>query len=155
VNCRRCQPSETKALKDWIAENHYLQSCPPGFIFLLEFQLGKDVIGGMLMGRPSSRAYDPDRIMQLHRMFFIDATPSNVESQGLAMMRKHVRVWFPSIRGLLSYSDPSEGHAGTVYAADMWCPLGLTGEHYGDGWKSRGGRRDQKASRKMRWFRTP
>jgi len=61
----------------------------------------------------------------------------------------------PRIRGLLSYSDPSIGHEGTIYEADMWCPLGLTDECWGYGWKSRGGRRDQRVSRKMRWFRTP
>lgn len=155
MNLRRCQPSETRALKDWIAENHYLQSCPPGFVQLLEFTQGRDVIGGMLIGRPSAKTYDPDKILQLHRMYFIDDTAPNVESQGLSMMRKHIRVWMPKIRGLLSYSDPTEGHAGIVYAADMWCPLGLTDEHWGYGWKSRGGRRDQKLPRKIRWFRTP
>lgn len=155
MQLRRAQPSETRDLKDWIAANHYLQNCPPGFIHLYEFSEGRDVIGGMLIGRPSAKQYDPDKILQLHRMFFVDETAPNVESQGLAMMRKHIRTWIPQIRGLLSYSDPEVGHAGTVYEADMWCPLGLTDETWGYGWKSRGGRRDQRCSRKVRWFRTP
>lgn len=102
MQLRRAQPSETRVLKDWIAANHYLQSCPPGFVHLYEFIEGKEVIGGML-----------------------------------------------------SYSDPSIGHQGTIYEADMWCPLGLTDEPWGYGWKSRNGRRDQHLSKKMRWFRTP
>lgn len=109
----------------------------------------------MLIGRPSAKQYDPDKILQLHRMFFIDETARFVESHGLSLMRKHVRVWIPQIKGLLSYSDPSVGHEGTVYEADNWCPLGLTEEHWGYGWKSRGGRREQRISKKMRWFRTP
>lgn len=152
---RRTQPSEGRELKEWIAAHHYLESCPAGYVNLYEFNEGRDLIGGMLLGRPSARQYDSSKILQLHRMFFIDETAHCVESQGLAMMRKHVRMWMPGIRGLLSYSDPEEGHQGTVYAADMWCPLGLTDEAWGNGWESRGKRRKQKKSRKMRWFRTP
>lgn len=109
----------------------------------------------MLLGRPCAKQYDPDKILQLHRVFFVDNTERFVESHGLALMRKYVRTWIPQIKGLLSYSDPTIGHEGTIYEADNWCPLGLTDEHWGYGWKSRGGRRDQKLSRKMRWFRTP
>lgn len=155
MQIRRAQPCEALELKKWIADNHYLQCCPPGFVHLYEFIEGKRRIGGVLLGRPSAKQYDPDKILQLHRMFFIDDTEPNVESQGLAMMRKMVRIWLPQIRGLLSYSDPEVGHAGTVYEADNWCPMGLTGEHWGDGWNSRNGRRDDRPSKKMRWFRTP
>jgi hypothetical protein len=155
LQIRRAQPSETHELKDWIAAHHYLQSCPPGFVHLYEFIEGRELIGGMLLGRPSAKQYNPDKILQLHRVFFVDDTEHCVESRGLAIMRKHVRVWLPMIRGLLSYSDPSIGHEGTIYEADMWCPLGLTDEHRGYGWKSRGGRRDYRLSKKMRWFRTP
>lgn len=154
MHLRRAQPSETRDLKEWIAANHYLECCPPGFVQMLEFTEGKRLIGGMLIGRPSAKTYDPDKILQLHRMFFIDETPRCVESQALAMMRKHVRIWLPQIRGLLSYSDPTVGHAGTIYEADGWCPLGLTNER-ADRWQSRAGRREQRKTRKMRWFRTP
>lgn len=155
MHIRRAQPSETRELKDWIAARHYLGSCPPGFVHLYEFTEGKDLIGGMLLGRPSAKQYNPDKILQLHRMFFVDATPRFVESHGLALMRRYVRVWLPRIKGLLSYSDPSVGHEGTVYEADNWCPLGLTDEAWGNGWESREGRKSEKKSRKMRWFRSP
>ncbi|KAA6459607.1 hypothetical protein DYQ86_15930 [Acidobacteria bacterium AB60] len=155
MHFRRAQPSETRELKEWIAAHHSLQSCPPGFVHLYEFTGGRELIGGMLIGRPSAKTYNPDLILQLHRMFFVDGTEHCVESRGLAMMRKHVRTWLPRIKGLLSYSDPTEGHEGVVYMADNWCPLGLTDEVSGDGWESRKGRRAQKKSRKMRWFRSP
>ena len=155
MQMRRCQPSETLKFKDWIAIHHYLQMCPPGFVNIYEFMEGKQTIGGMLIGRPCAKQYDPEKILQLHRMVFIDDTAHCVESQALAMMRKHVRVWIPKIRGLLSYSDPSVGHEGIVYEADGWCPLGLTDEGWGKGWDSREGRDGEKKSKKMRWFRTP
>ena len=153
MNLRRCQPSESRATSHWIALHHYLESCPPGFVQVIEFCEGKDLVGAMLLGRPSSKEYDPDTILQLHRMYFVDEAPKNTESQGLAMMRKHVRTWLPQIRLLLSYSDPEKGHQGTVYEADGWARFGITKS--GNGWKSRGGRRDQANSRKQRWVRTP
>ncbi len=155
MQVRRAQPSETEELKGWIAANHYLQSAPPGFVHLLEFIEGKNRLGGMVIGRPSAKTYDCNRILQVHRVWFIDETEHCIESKALALMRKHVRVWLPQIRLLLSYSDPSVGHEGTIYEADGWAPLGLTDEAWGYGWKSRNGRRDQKVSRKMRWVRTP
>ena len=155
MQLRRAQPSETRELKEWIAAHHYLASAPPGFVHLYEFTEGQQVIGGMILGRPSASTYNPDKILQLHRVFFVDNTRRNVESQGLAMMRRYVRVWLPHIRGLLSYSDPTVGHYGTIYEADMWCPLGLTDEAWGYGWNSRKDRRTQHISKKMRWFRTP
>jgi hypothetical protein len=155
LHFRRAQPSETRQLKEWIAANHYLQSAPPGFVQLYEFTVGCALVGGMILGRPSAKSYDPDYILQLHRVFFIDQTEHCIESQALAMMRKHVRVWLPQVRGLLSYSDPTIGHEGVIYIADGWCPLGLTDEAWGYGWNSRKDRREQKVSRKLRWFRTP
>lgn len=156
---RRAQPSETRELKDWIAANHYLKSCPPGFVHLYEITNGTGLIGGMLLGRPSAKQYDPDRILQLHRLFFIDETEPFVESHALALMRKHVRVWLPQIKGLLSYSDPTIGHEGKIYEADNWCPLGMTDEHWGygwaKGWHSREDRHEYRISKKLRWFRSP
>jgi hypothetical protein len=35
-------------------------------------------------------------------------------------MQAHIRKWYPGIRLLLAYSDPSQGHRGTVYEADGW-----------------------------------
>jgi hypothetical protein len=65
------------------------------------------------------------------------------------------RIWIPKIRLLLAYSDPEQGHEGTIYEADGWAPLGLTDGAWGAGWNSRKGRRDQRVSRKRRWVRTP
>jgi len=135
--------------------HHYLQSCPPGFIFVLEFTEGRELVGAMLLGRPAPKEYDADIILQLHRVYFVDEAPKNTESHGLAMMRRYVRTWLPGIRLLLSYSDPTEGHKGTIYDADGWARFGMTKEVWGYGWKSREGRRDQKCSKKQRWVRTP
>lgn len=79
MQIRRAQPSETTKLKEWIAVNHYLQSAPPGFVHLYEFTEGRELIGGMIIGRPSAKQYNHEKILQLHRVFFIDNTAHCVE----------------------------------------------------------------------------
>lgn len=109
----------------------------------------------MQIGRPTSRALDGDRILELNRMYFIDDAPKNTESHALSVMRRFVRVWFPRVRLLLAYSDPQHGHAGTIYEADGWAPFGKTTHKKGYGWKSRPNRKDDPVTPKQRWIRTP
>jgi hypothetical protein len=120
-----------------------------------EFTHQGRLIGGLLLGRPGARQYDSDRILEVTRLFFVDETPLHVESKGLALMRKHARVWLPQIRLLIAYSDPDQGHEGTIYAADGWAPFGMTDGAWGYGWNSRAGRRSGRVSKKQRWVRTP
>ena len=152
---RRAQPSESRAVSAWIAERHYTQSCPPGFVWAVEFLLQGRRVGAALLGRPTARQYDADKVLELTRLVFEDATPPFVESRGLALLRRQVRVWLPGVRLLLAYSDPEQGHEGLIYQADGWCPFGKTDGAWGYGWASRSGRRDQRVSKKARWVRTP
>lgn len=157
LQLRRLQPSESRELRTWITERHYLRSAPPGYRAALEFLLAGDRVGAMLLGRPAARSLDEKLWLELTRVYFTDAAPSNTESQGLAMMRRWVRVWMPEVRGLLSYSDPEVGHAGTIYLADGWAPFGRT-SNGNSGWENRPGRKPAptgRPSRKTRWVRTP
>lgn len=153
---RRCQPSEARELREWIKQYHYLKSAPPGFVIALEFLEGRERVGAMLIGRPAARQYG-EEILELTRMYFVDSAPKNTESSALAMMRAFVRKWFPSVRLLLSYSDPSQGHTGGIYKADGWAMLGKTKARHGqNGWASRSGRVFQETYvSKVRWVRTP
>jgi hypothetical protein len=157
MQLRRCQPSETQATKRWVAIHHYLESAPPGFAFILEFTERKDLIGAHIWGRPQSASYNPDKILQLYRVFFIDDTEHCVESQALSMARKFIRTWHPQIKLCLSYSDPSVGHEGTIYDADNWAPFGMSKEDHGYGFQRHKGRErtQQHVSAKQRWVRTP
>jgi hypothetical protein len=153
---RRAQPSESRALSAWIKERHYLRSTPPGYVVALEVVNGKDRIGAMLLGRPASKALAQDgRVLELTRMYLIDEAPANSESRALALMRRFVRTWLPSVRLLIAYSDPSVGHNGTIYEADGWGPFGSTSKKSGYGWKNRPNRSNDPVTPKQRWVRTP
>lgn len=156
LHLRRCQPQESRGLREWIVERHYLRSAPPGYVLALEAVLGRERIGGLLFGRPCSRDLDTDLILSLDRLFFIDNTPPHVESQALAAARKHIRIWLPQIKLLVSYSDPAAGHDGTIYLADGWAPFGKT-RNGSAGWANRPGRKTtgEKPTPKQRWVRSP
>jgi hypothetical protein len=83
-------------------------------------------------------------------MFFIDEAPKNSESRALSMMRRYIRTWFPQIRLLLAYSDPLQGHNGTIYEADGWAPFGKTKRASGYGWRNRPNRKNDSVSPKLR-----
>lgn len=155
MNIRRCQPAESRATARWIGELHYLKGTPPGFVHVLEFLEGRDLVGAILVGRPSAPKLNPDLILEFTRVYFIDEMPCNTESRALAMARKHIRVWLPQIRLLIAYSDPSHGHQGKIYEADGWAPFGTTKSAKGYGWRSRPNRKDDPVCPKMRWVRTP
>lgn len=76
-------------------------------------------------------------------------------SESRATVRKHVRTWLQGIRLLVSYSDPAQGHGGTIYLADGWAPFGMTTHKSGYGWRSRPDRSADPVTPKQRWVRTP
>jgi hypothetical protein len=134
-----------------------LQSAPPGFVFILEFLERGELAGAHIWGIPQAKAYPSEKVLQLYRVFFVDDTSHCVESQALAMARKFIRVWVPKIRLVISYSDPTVGHEGTIYEADGWCELGKTKEDHWYGFQRHKGRarNQQTVTTKIRWVRTP
>lgn len=152
---RRCQPSETREVMAWIKARHYLRSTPPGCVAVVEFLEGKERVGAAIIGRPSARSLDADRVLELNRLLFVDQAPKNTESRALGMIRAFVRKWFQGVRLLISYSDPAQGHTGCIYEADGWAPFGKTTHKTGYGWRSRPNRSADPVTPKTRWVRTP
>ena len=133
-----------------------MKSAPPGHIAAFEFIEGKERVGGLLIGRPSSKGYNPDFVVEFSRVCFADGIPENAGSRALAMGRRWIRINLPGIRLVLSYHNPAT-HNGTMYLADGWCPLGITKAKHGQsGWASRQGRKfEETYVPKQRWVRSP
>lgn len=72
MHCRRAQPTEAREVMRWIKERHYTKRTPPGYVAVLEFLEGSERIGAMMLGRPTARSLNPDRILELTRMFFVE-----------------------------------------------------------------------------------
>jgi len=52
--------------------------------------------------------------------------PTNTESWFIGKAIKWVRRYHPEVGALVSYADPSVGHAGTIYLASNWVSDGAT-----------------------------
>ena len=75
---------------------------------------------GRLSGQSLSPLLDRTEVLELVRVFVFDDYGSNIESWFLGQSFKWLRKNAPQIKGLISYSDPKEGHAGTIYQATNW-----------------------------------
>lgn len=137
----------------WIAENHYLHTVPAGAKIRMRFvdDNGK-TIDAMMWGRNPSPKSDQDSQLCLTRMYFIDDTERCVESHALSMARKHIRKYYPQIKGVVAYSSSGAGHEGVVYLADGWFIVSTTKNGCRD---MRNGRKNVDTSSKIKWVRTP
>ena len=142
-------------LDRWIKERHYLRSTPAGAVLRLEF-IDDDGrrIGAMMWGRPVSPKIDQIHTLELTRMYFVDDTEPCVESKALAMARRHIRKYYPQIKGLIAYSSTAEHHKGTIYIADGWFKISETKSASGS-WENRDGRKNRDLSTKLKFARTP
>lgn len=104
-----------------------------------------------MWGRPTARAYDQRRIMELTRFYLVDDVSEHcVASKALSMARKYIRKHYPEVKGLISYASNEQGHIGTIYIADNWFALGTT---RGGSW-SKPGRKNIDTSKKLRYVRS-
>jgi hypothetical protein len=76
------------------------------------------------IGRSAGQSITPllerDEVLELTRLFVFDDYGSNIESWFLGQTFDWLRINVPKIKGLISYSDPKEGHCGTIYQATNW-----------------------------------
>ena len=75
---------------------------------------------GRLSGQSISELLDRTEVLELVRLFVFDGYGSNIESWFISKSFDWLRKNVPQIKGLISYSDPKEGHAGTIYQATNW-----------------------------------
>lgn len=140
-------------IDQWLAERHYMHSCPAGAVLRMEFLNDSgERIGAMLWGRNPSPKQDQKNQLCLTRMYFIDATEQFAESRALAMARKYIRKHCPRIKGVTAYSSVGAGHRGTVYMADGWFEVSRTRAGSRD---TRTGRKNIDISQKVKWVRSP
>lgn len=75
---------------------------------------------GRLSGQSISDLLDRTKVLELTRLFVHDGYGSNIESWFISQSFQYLKKNFPFILALMSYSDPKEGHAGTIYQATNW-----------------------------------
>ena len=113
---------------DGMIKRHYLGKWPGVCVLTLALRRGFELLGVIVFALPpreTSKRYGGET-WELARLWLDDAVPQNAETWMIARAVKYIRKHHPSVRVLVSYADPSVGHAGTIYKAANWIADGRT-----------------------------
>lgn len=127
----RVLPVPMKVAKELIVKHHYLHSLPGGTQLAFGVFLNGRLMGAVTLG---VGPFNSHRLVEgapakdcltLSRLWLTDELPKNSESKVigavLRSLKKHTDLKF-----VLSYADPAQGHAGTIYQATNWAFIGLS-----------------------------
>lgn len=122
--------------KQYIRENHYSKSCHNGPSPCYGLFEDEKLIGVLCFSTPCServRAWalgeeEVDSTIELHRLYIEDCTPKNAESYFISRCLKMLKIDRPITKVVVSFSDSTEGHDGTIYKASNFIKTGLTGK---------------------------
>ncbi len=123
-----------KQAKKYIIENHYSHGCHGGASPCYGLFDDEQLIGCLMFATPCSEnvrrsvfgAEFKDSVTELHRLHILDVTPKNTESWFIVRCLKLLQQDKPHIHGVISFSDTTIGHEGTIYKATNAFRLGKT-----------------------------
>lgn len=126
---------DSKVAKRYIREWHYSRGCHNGPSPCYALVDGDEIIGVLMFATPCSENVRSSvfgeryksNVTELHRLHIKDITPRNTESWFISRCLKRLKQDKPQIYAVLSFSDMTEGHEGTIYKATNAYRLGSTG----------------------------
>ncbi len=127
----RVIPISFQAAKTVLVKHHYLHSLPGGTKLVFGVFQEERLLGTMTFGSGPFNAHalvagaQPDDCMTLTRLWLSDELPANSESRTLGVALRAIRK-HTSVKFIVSYADPSQGHLGTIYQATGWIYTGLS-----------------------------
>ncbi len=113
---------------DPLIQAHYLGSWPAITRCVLGMIVESCTVGTVVFADapPETTERYGGYTWELARLWVSDDVPRNAESWLIGQSVRHVRRVHSEVRVLVSYADPSAGHAGTIYRASNWTPDGRT-----------------------------
>jgi hypothetical protein len=113
---------------DAMIRRHYIGRWPGVCVLTLALSRGADLLGVIVFALPpreTSKRYGGETC-ELARLWLDDSVPQNGETYLIARAVRYIKQFHPAIKMLVSYADPSAGHAGTIYKAANWQADGRT-----------------------------
>ena len=126
-------PISKNVAKDIIVKNHYshtwtMCSVALGVLYTDTSKFYGDtekIIGTIIFGSPIGRRViksispllNNGEVLELTRLWIEDGYGTNIESYVIGQSFKYIRHNLPHIKSIISYSDPEQGHTGTIYQA--------------------------------------
>lgn len=124
-------PITHAAGKSIIERYHYLHSYPGGTQLAIGIFLEEKIVGAMALGVGSFNGHalvegaTQRDCLTLSRFWLSDELPKNSASRVLGVLMGMLRR-NTSVKFLLTYADPSQGHIGTIYQATNWIYTGMS-----------------------------
>lgn len=117
--------------KELIVKHHYLGTMPGGTNLCFGIFAANLLVGALTIGVGPANAYNLVRgakqkdCATLTRFWLKDGLPNNSASRIIGILLRALKK-HTDIKYLLSYADPAQGHAGTIYQASGWLYTGLS-----------------------------
>ena len=113
---------------DHFVKAHYLHKRPAIVVLCLAAIRDLKPIGMVVYAMPPREADKRygGKTWELARLYLLDGIPANAETWLIGKSVRYIKANHPDVKVLLSYADPSAGHAGTIYKAANWTPDGMT-----------------------------
>lgn len=109
-------------------QQHYIGRWPGVCVLVLALKRAGVAIGVIVFALPpreTAKRYG-GITWELARLWLDDSVPKNAETYLIGRAVRYIRQKHPDVRVLVSYADPSAGHAGTIYKAANWAADGRT-----------------------------
>ena len=124
-------PISQKQAREVIAHGHYLGTYPGGTMLSFGVFSGSRLSGALTLGAGPAQAHRmvegarSGDCLALTRFWLSEELPQYSESRVLGMALRSLRR-HTSIKFLVTYADPAQGHVGTIYQATNWIYTGLS-----------------------------
>jgi len=131
LHALRILPVPLLLAKKVLEHEHYLHSMPGGTMLTFGVYLKSRLMGAISFGAGPAQAFNllkeakREDCLTLTRLWLSDDLPRNSESHVLGFMLRSLRL-HTSVKFLVSYADPSQGHLGIIYQATGWLYSGLS-----------------------------
>lgn len=128
----RIEKISAKIAKKYIHKNHYSHGSHNGPSPCFGLFDEENLIGVLMFATPCSENVRAsifgkeyiNHVTELHRLHILDITPKNTESWFISRCLRLLKESKPEIWAVLSFSDTTEGHEGTIYKATNAYRLG-------------------------------
>lgn len=118
----------SRAQGDPLIKQHYLGRWPGVNVCTLGLMRDNQVLGLIVFALPpreTMKRYGGET-WELARLWIENTVPANCETFLIGKAVRYIKRYHPNVQILVSYADPSAGHAGTIYKAANWISDGRT-----------------------------
>jgi len=127
----RVRPIPFVAAKKILVRHHYLHSLPGGTKLAFGAFVEDKLLGALTFGAGPHNAFAlvdgacPDNCLTLTRLWLSEKLPPNSESRVISVCLRYLKK-YTTLKFIITYADPAQGHAGIIYQATGWLYTGLS-----------------------------